>query len=480
MLFNTAEFAVFMAVVFAAYIATGRHKHARRIQNHLLLVASYLFYGWWDWRFLTLIAFSTALDFVVANKIANTDDELARKRLLWTSVGVNLGLLAVFKYLGFFVESTYELLLALGFDPPHYVLDILLPVGISFYTFQTLSYTIDVYRRELEPCRDLLDFALFVAFFPQLVAGPIERASRFLPQLLKARTISREQLASGSWLVLWGLYKKIVVADNLARIADAQFAAQPADTSGPGALLGIYAFALQIYTDFSGYTDIARGVARWMGFELSLNFRRPYFSTSPQDFWRRWHISLSGWLRDYLYIPLGGNRGSTWFTSRNLMITMALGGLWHGAAWTFVAWGVYHGLVLGVHRGIKRFAPERAGSRSRLRQLCLRILAIAIMFHVACLGWLLFRAETMADAWTMLQRVFADPSLSIAVINAVGMMLVLSLPLLVLDLAQEFVDDELVVFRWPAPVRGLVYFVVLSYLFAFGAPAGRAFVYFQF
>jgi D-alanyl-lipoteichoic acid acyltransferase DltB (MBOAT superfamily) len=368
----------------------------------------------------------------------------------------------------------------LGFDPPHHVLGIVLPVGISFYTFQTLSYTIDVYRRELEPTQDLLDFALFVAFFPQLVAGPIERASRFLPQLLEPRTITRERLASGTWLVLWGFYKKLVVADNLARIVDAQFAAQPADTSGPGVMLAIYAFALQIYADFSGYTDIARGVARWMGFELSLNFRRPYFSSSPQEFWRRWHISLSGWLRDYLYIPLGGNRGSTWFTGRNLMITMTLGGLWHGAAWTFVAWGVYHGLVLGVDRAIKSVQPRRAASRGRALRFCLHILAIVVMFHVACLGWLMFRAETMADVWMMLARIFTDPRLSVAVINTTGMMIVLSLPLLILDLAQEIVDDELVVFRWPAPVRGLVYFIVLSYLFAFGAPAGRAFVYFQF
>jgi D-alanyl-lipoteichoic acid acyltransferase DltB (MBOAT superfamily) len=467
-----------MAVVFAAYIALGRLATGRRLQNRMLLVASYVFYGWWDWRFLSLIAFSTALDFVIAHRIARSNSEILRKRLLWLSLSVNLGMLGVFKYLGFFLDSARELALAIGLHPPTYVLEIVLPVGISFYTFQTLSYTIDVYRRELAPTDDFLDFALFVSFFPQLVAGPIERASHFLPQLLQPRTITRERIESGTWLVVWGLYKKIVIADNLGQLVDAQFAATPRDGSGAAALLGVYAFAFQIYADFSGYTDIARGVARWMGFELSLNFRRPYFATSPQELWRRWHISLSTWLRDYLYIPLGGNRGSEWFTRRNLLLTMALGGLWHGAAWTFVAWGVFHGLALGLHRALPKRVPHEG--RARFWALVVHVGSVVAMFHFVCLGWLLFRAETLADAWMMIERIASWDGVSQAVTEASEMLLILCAPLLILDFAQELDDDELVVFRFPTLVRSFVYFVVLSYLFAFGTPAGRAFVYFQF
>jgi D-alanyl-lipoteichoic acid acyltransferase DltB (MBOAT superfamily) len=317
-LFNSYIFWIFFLAVFALYSLNRR----LRWQNSVLLVASYVFYGFWDWRFLGLLFISTVIDFYVARALERTPEEDRRKALLAVSLGANLGILGVFKYLGFFTESMVELLNALGVQSSLNVLEVLLPVGISFYTFQTMSYTIDVYRRQLPATSNFFDFALFVSFFPQLVAGPIERASKLLPQLLQPRTPSNSAFAEGFYLVLLGLFKKIVIADNMAPIVNAVFSRDVATLSGAEVLVGVYAFAFQIYGDFSGYTDIARGVAKWLGFDLMLNFRMPYFAVSPSDFWGRWHISLSSWLRDYLYIPLGGNRRRPLLTYRNLMLTM--------------------------------------------------------------------------------------------------------------------------------------------------------------
>ena len=353
MVFNSIQFVVFFAVVYGAYRILPH-----RAQNWLLLVSSYVFYAAWDWRFLSLLIASTVVDYTVARYLDVLPDGPRRRRVLWISIGFNLGVLGFFKYFGFFVENFDALAQWFGVDVSVPVLHVVLPIGISFYTFMTMSYVIDVYRREIPATRHPLDFAVFVAFFPHLVAGPILRAPALLPQISSPRRITREQMVEGTWLVTWGLFKKVFVADNLATVANAVFA-QGHSPSALEVLIAVYAFAFQIYGDFSGYSDIARGLSKWMGIELSLNFRFPYFVRSPQAFWRHWHISLSTWLRDYLYFPLGGNRGSQLATYRNLMITMILGGLWHGAAWPFVFWGIYQGALLVMYRWVSELPSAR-------------------------------------------------------------------------------------------------------------------------
>ncbi len=420
MTFNSIEFAVFLVVVLVAYWRLG----ARRSQNVLLVVASYVFYGWWDYRFLGLIVVSTVADYWVAGRMGRTMEPVRRRALLLSSLGINLGILGLFKYFGFFVGSAAAVLEAMGVNANVPTLELVLPVGISFYTFQTISYTFDVYRRRIEPEPSLVTFAAYVAFFPQLVAGPIERAANLLPQMRRSRVVpDSSQVASAAGLILTGLFKKVVLADGLASLIDARFS----DPSAHGALsllIGAYAFAIQIYGDFSGYSSIARGVARLFGIELRRNFEQPYLSTNITQFWRTWHMSLSGWLKDYLYIPLGGNRGGKLRTYRNLMITMLLGGLWHGAAWSFVVWGLLHGVFLSAHR--LRGAYEAPGrpvppTRADVR----RIIAT---FHLVTLAWVFFRASSLSNAWEYLSGLTrltdlsspGDLSLSAAFILTVG------------------------------------------------------------
>ena len=334
MVFNSLQYLVFFPLVFAVY-----WQLKRRGQNVLLLLASWFFYAMWDWRFLGLMLLTTGVDFGVGRYLAMTEDDKKRKLAFGLSLGLNLTVLGFFKYFNFFVGSAADLLQTFGLDASEPTLRVLLPVGISFYTFHGISYTFDVFRRDIEPADDLLDFAVFVAFFPQLVAGPIGRAHLQLPQFEHERPPLRwEQARSGLCLILLGLFKKVAIADALAPFVDRTFT-EPGRASWISLLGGAYAFALQIYGDFAGYSDVARGSSRLLGIELPLNFEQPYLSRNITVFWRTWHISLSNWLRDYLYIPLGGNRGSRAKTYRNLMLTMVLGGLWHGAAWTFVAWG---------------------------------------------------------------------------------------------------------------------------------------------
>lgn len=476
MLFTELNFWAFFAVVAGAYLVLP-HK----AQNRMLLVASYVFYGAWDWRFLSLILLSTVVDYFVALRLDQESESARRKRLLWISLGVNLGMLGVFKYFGFFAQSFQDMLGAIGYQADPLVLSIVLPVGISFYTFQTLSYTIDVYRRELAPTRDFLDFALFVAFFPQLVAGPIERAKTLLPNIATPRVLSWDDFRRGAVLCLLGLIKKIVIADGVAPSVDAVYSSP--DPSRLDILLATWLFAIQIYCDFSGYTDIARGVAKMLGFRLMRNFAQPYFAANPQEFWRRWHISLSTWLRDYLYISLGGNRGGRWHTYRNLMATMTLGGLWHGAAWNFVAWGVYQGALLALHRAL---AGRRAGSGEGARRSFIawgaRLLGIAVFFQVVCYGWLLFRAtsfEQIMDFTMRLVGLAATPAgLSMPwppLAAALGMA-----GLFVWDVLIERSGDVQFYARWPLVVRAALY-AGMVYLLAFGATtATSAFIYFQF
>ncbi len=465
MVFNSIEFLIFLAVVYSLYAVLSH-----RPQNLMLLVASYLFYGWWDWRFLSLVLFSTIFDYFVALGIPQCKTAASRKTLITASVCMNLGFLGFFKYFNFFADSAVTALNRIGLHADPVTLHIVLPVGISFYTFQAMSYTIDVYRDELKPTRNFLDFALYISFFPQLVAGPIERATNLVPQVQNPRTITYTGVREGAWLILRGFFKKVVIADNLAVIANTVFN-NPAEYHGFAVLLGIYAFAFQIYGDFSGYSDIARGCAKLMGFELMQNFRIPYLSENPQEFWRRWHISLSSWLRDYLYIPLGGNKKGTFNTYRNLFLTMLLGGLWHGAAWNFVAWGAYQGLLLIGHRLIT--GRQQPKDRSLLTKLPFAL----IMFQFTCLGWVFFRINGMSDFPILMKNLFSAGPVPPEWLPA---MLVALAPLWLMEFIEERDGDTALVRRLPAVAKLATYAVLLSYIIFCGKTDGEQFIYFQF
>jgi alginate O-acetyltransferase complex protein AlgI len=466
MLFNSLVFVAFFAVVYPAYVLLqGR----LRLQNLLLLAGSLLFYGWWDWRFLVLLIVTSTVHFAVAAAIHERPDEVARKRLITGAVAMDLVVLGFFKYFGFFVDSAERAVATVGWDVSGPALQIVLPVGISFYTFQTMSYTIDVYRRELKPTRDYLDFLLFVTFFPQLVAGPIERATALLPQVQLPRRITLEGVEAGVWLVLWGAFKKVVIADNIALVANEIFN-EHEQYHGLDLFLGTLAFTVQIYGDFSGYTDIARGIAKLMGFELMLNFRLPYFAVSPSDFWQRWHISLSSWLRDYLYIPLGGNRGGEWRTARNLWLTMLLGGLWHGAAWNFVAWGAYHGLILVFFRWFAPRDPTWRGEPVRY------VAQVGLMFALTMAGWVLFRCDSPAQIAHFFTGMSWVPSAHSA--GFARTIAAFSLPLLVVQIAQHATGDLLVMPK--LRLREPVYAACFVALVLFGVDEAVEFIYFQF
>ncbi len=473
MVFNSLHFVWFFVVVYTLYRVLPHGA-----QNWLLLVASYYFYAAWDWRFLGLLIASTLVDYSCGRALGGTRSPATRRALLCASLGFNLTLLGFFKYFNFFADSLHGVFGALGWQLDFVTVRVLLPVGISFYTFVTMSYVIDVYRREIEPTRDLLDFAVFVAYFPHLVAGPILRASRLLPQISSPRRVSREQIRDGLWLIAWGFFQKIFVADNLAGLVNQVFdpAAHP---TGINVLLGTYAFAFQIYGDFAGYSNVARGTSKLMGIELVENFRFPYLVRSPQEFWRHWHISLSTWLRDYLYIPLGGNRGSAAQTNRNLLITMALGGLWHGAAWTFVLWGVYHGLLLIGFRAADRIRAVHGwltGSSATAR-----VTSWAVMFHLTCFGWLIFRARSAGQLAAMAGRLAG--SFSLSSVNFEGLLVPLAMyvtPLLIVHGCEALYDDLLVVPRLPAGVRYSVYAATFYLTMLFGNFGGAEFIYFQF
>ncbi len=484
MLFNTLVFWLFFALVFALY----RFLPHRR-QNALLLLASYVFYGWWDWRFLGLIWLSTVVDYISARRIEAGSSANLRRGWLIASVVTNLGLLGLFKYFNFFASSLARLLEVVGVRADDVTLNIILPVGISFYTFQTMSYTIEVYRGNLEARRNLSDLALYVAFFPQLVAGPIERAGRLLPQIEQPRQTTAEDLRIGAWLCLWGLFKKMVIADNLGLLANKVFSGNVAPAGGE-LLVGIVAFAFQIYCDFSGYSDIARGLARMMGFRLMRNFNIPYLAANPSEFWNRWHISLSTWLRDYLYIPLGGNRRGRARTWINLMVTMLLGGLWHGASWLFVLWGLYHGVLLVAYRLAgsfgKRLRARRgaADAPARLPAALVRLCGVLLMFVLVCGSWVLFRAPTLAFIARSIQSVidlgFNLPR-TLDLLATQKTVLLLLFPLATaMELWQHRTDDELVIFRLPAAVRGAVYALFYFSIIILGTPDAQPFIYFQF
>lgn len=392
-IFNSLTFLVFLGIVLLLYFRLGH-----RGQNWMLIVASYVFYGWWDYRFLGLLLFTTFFDYFCALWIEGQPNPARRRFLLASSMTVNLTVLCVFKYFNFFAESLQHSFALLGITLSFPMLHVVLPVGISFYTFLSMSYTIDVYRGDLQATHNPSDFMLYVAFFPHLVAGPIVRASILLPQCQQPRKIIPEQVANGLWLILMGYVKKVVVADRLAQVVNWGFSRGSPPFADANSWLVIYAFAFQIYSDFSGYTDIARGISKLMGFELVVNFRAPYLVANAADFWRNWHISLSTWLRDYLYIPLGGNRKGRMRTYCNLMVTMLLGGLWHGAGAAYVLWGLYHGSLLACQRAWHDFVGPRLPSAPRDRAIVTmtkNALLVLVFFHLTCLGWLLFRAGSL-------------------------------------------------------------------------------------
>jgi alginate O-acetyltransferase complex protein AlgI len=473
MVFNSYEFALFLAALWPAYWLLRRWLRA---QNVVLLGAGYYFYACWSANFLALLILSTLGDYTCALLIDRVSDQRRRRALLTVSMALNLGLLGWFKYFNFFAGNFQELLARLNINMPIHQLNIVLPVGISFYTFQSMSYVIDVYRREIKPTRNVIQFALFVSFFPHLVAGPIVRPGMLLPQIKARRRFELSQIYDGSYLILWGLVKKMAVADNLALIVNDLFARWQS-LDGGVALLAAYAFAFQIYGDFSGYTDIARGVAKCLGFELPLNFNLPYFATSPKEFWQRWHISLSSWLRDYVYVPLGGNRRGALFTYRNVMATFVLGGLWHGAAWPFVVWGAYHGVVLVIHRALEPWlacvTPVNAIDRA-----CWRGVRIFVTFHLVCLGWLIFRAGSIEQALGLLAAIVGRPAVAPARYLVPAALAIV--PLLLVQLLQYAARDLDVIARTPWYARSVFYTMCFYAIVIGGEFGGRQFIYFQF
>ena len=487
MFFNSWEYFIFLPVVLLFNYSLNH-----RWQNYLLLAASYFFYSWWDWRFTALLVISTVVDFYLGLAIHRAQEPHQRKRWLLVSCVVNFGMLGFFKYFNFFADSAAHLLQTLGLQAHPFVLQIILPAGISFYTFQTMNYVIDIYRREMEPTRNILTYAAFVAYFPHLVAGPIIRAELLLPQLEKERVVDNLKFRGGCLLILIGLFKKVVIADSLAPDVTPYFTT-PAAFSSLALLKGLYYFSLQIYCDFSGYTDIARGTSRLLGIELPENFNQPYLSQTITEFWRRWHISLSSWLRDYLYIPLGGNRKGRFRTYANLMLTMVLGGLWHGANWTFVVWGFLHGLYLAVHKFILELRPSNTGLRSPVSGLrspvsslrsswlpptALRVVKIIITFHLVCLTWIFFRAVNFSTAFAYLIGIIQwHGGFPVATIAKPLFWILL---VLALDLPQDQAKSHTVILRWPWLLRGAAYAGMVFALAMSRTEHAIPFIYFQF
>lgn len=478
MLFNSIDFAVFLPIVFFLYwFVTNKNL---RFQNLLIVIASYVFYAWWDWRFLSLILCSTIIDYTVGLALANQEKPGKRKVLLWISILVNLGFLGFFKYYNFFLDNFIAAFSFFGTDIKANSLNVILPVGISFYTFQTLSYTIDIYRGKFRPTKDFIAFAAFVSFFPQLVAGPIERASRLLPQFYEKRTFDYLKAVDGLRQILWGLFKKIVIADNCAEYANMIFN-NSADYSGSTLLLGAFFFTLQIYGDFSGYSDIAIGTARLFGFDLMRNFAFPYFSRDIAEFWRRWHISLSTWFRDYLYIPLGGSKGGTWMKVRNTFIIFIVSGFWHGANWTFIVWGglnaIYFLPLLLTKRNRKYLDNVAEGKYlPNLKEM----FAMLTTFGLTLFAWIFFRAESIPHAITYISGIFSSSLFGKPTVFPVDLIILILTFLVIEWLGRDgqFALDKFG--RMLNPVfRFAVYYLIIIAIFWFGGQE-QEFIYFQF
>lgn len=478
MLFNSFEFAVFLPIVFILYWILPRK--TVRFQNILVLIASYYFYGCWDWRFLGLLAFSTLLDFYSGIRIHNSLSGGARKGWLIASVTINLGFLAYFKYFGFFVDSFVRLLSSNGLTAYSSTLNIILPIGISFYTFHGLSYVFDIYNRRITPTTNLIDYSLFVSFFPLLVAGPIERATHLLPQIERPRTFEYSKAVDGLRQMLWGFFKKLVIADGCAAYATPIFS-DPGNYSGSTLILGAVFFAFQIYGDFSGYSDIALGTARLFGFELLKNFNFPYFSRDIAEFWRRWHISLSSWFKDYLYYPLGGSRFGKLKTIRNTLIIFTVSGFWHGANWTFIAWGVYHGLlflpllILGKNR--KNIGEVAAG---RLLPSLSEAFQMVLTFGLVTIGWILFRSENITKAIEYFKEIASRSLFSMPLHSGYHTLMISIALMFIIEWLERASNHpfETVNFKHPV-IRWGVYLFLLMLCLA-NYKQNQEFIYFQF
>ncbi|MDG1798417.1 MAG: MBOAT family O-acyltransferase [Flavobacteriales bacterium] len=484
MLFNSIDFAIFLPVVFFLYWFVVNKN--LKFQNALIVFVSYVFYGWWDWRFLSLIIFSTVVDYVVGQKLRTEQQPIKRKVLLWLSIIVNLGLLGFFKYYNFFLDNFLDAFTVFGAQIKANSLNIILPVGISFYTFQTLSYTIDVYKKKLEPSQDFMAFSAFVCFFPQLVAGPIERATNLLPQFYKRRTFEYDKAVDGMRQILWGLFKKVVIADNCAVFANHAFN-NSADLNGSTLVLGAIFFTFQIYGDFSGYSDIAIGTSRLFGFDLKQNFATPYFSRDIAEFWRRWHISLSTWFRDYLYIPLGGSRGRIWQKVRNTFIIFIVSGFWHGANWTFIIWGalnaVYFLPLLLTKRNRNNLSVIADG---KLLPSFREFFAMLITFILTVFAWIFFRAESLNHAFIYIGGVFSKTALaSLEFQNLEDFIITVIIILFFLVFEwfgrrDKFAIEKLFL-NTNRKYRFLIYYIILLVIIYFSIKGEeQEFIYFQF
>ena len=482
MLFNSLDFAIFLPIVFLLYWFVVQKNLT--LQNLLIVVASYIFYGWWDWRFLSLILFSTIVDFSVGKALEKTTNIKTRKILLWTSILVNLGFLGFFKYYNFFIANFAEAFTFFGSDIRISSLNIILPVGISFYTFQTLSYTIDVYRGKLAPTKDFISFTAFVSFFPQLVAGPIERATLLLPQFYVKRKFEYDKAVDGMRQILWGLFKKVVIADNCALLANEVFN-NSHELNGSTLLLGALFFTLQIYGDFSGYSDIAIGISRLFGFNLMKNFAFPYFSRDIAEFWRRWHISLSTWFRDYLYIPLGGSRGSLGTKVRNTFIIFLVSGFWHGANWTFVIWGLLNALYFlpllltkNNRNNIEIIGYDRNWPTIK------EVLSMLLTFFMTVLAWIFFRAESVSHAISYILGIFSEsildtPNFSniMSFYKAIGLLIIFIL-IEWFGRRGEYAISEM---KWArTKILRWTFYIILIILLIVFAGKSQDFIYFQF
>ena len=476
MLFNSLEFLIFLPTIFCLYWFVFQKN--LRVQNLLLLISSYVFYGWWDWRFLSLIFLSTIVDYFAGIRIYDSIDKKSKKFYLWVSVLFNLGLLGFFKYFNFFIDSWIDLLGALGYEHQSiWTLNVILPAGISFYTFQTMSYSLDIYHGKLKPTKDFISFASFVSFFPQLVAGPIERASNLLPQILNVRLFKYEQGAQGLRLILWGMFKKVVIADSLALHVDIIFQ-NYTFLNGGVLLLGLIYFSFQIYCDFSGYSDIAIGTSKLFGFELMSNFKFPYFSRNVGEFWRRWHISLSTWFRDYLYIPLGGSKRGRWTSITNIFIIFFVSSFWHGANWTFIMWGLIHAMLyipLFLKGNNRQYTTTVVAENSWLPSVK-ELFQMGITFFFTTIAWVFFRSDTVSNAFNFLLKMslnFELPQTNLG--GIIFLFLIVLLEWFSKKDERNPINIKVVYLRW------LIYLVLFYFVFAhFKFLDMSQFIYFQF
>ncbi|WP_422091139.1 MBOAT family O-acyltransferase [Tenacibaculum ovolyticum] len=482
MLFNSIDFAIFLPTVFMFYWFVSNNN--LKLQNFLIVVASYLFYGWWDWRFLSLILFSTIVDYTIGRKLRIEENQKIRKILLWTSILVNLGFLGFFKYYNFFLYNFITAFSFFGTEIKANSLNIILPVGISFYTFQTLSYTIDVYKRKLEPTKDFIAFSAFVSFFPQLVAGPIERATHLLPQFYKKRTFNYLKAVDGMRQILWGLFKKIVIADNCAEFAN-QIFNNSADLNGSTLVLGAIFFTFQIYGDFSGYSDIAIGTSRLFGFDLMQNFNFPYFSRDIAEFWRRWHISLSTWFRDYLYIPLGGSRGGTLMKVRNTFIIFIVSGFWHGANWTFIVWGALNAIYFLPLLLTKNNRNNlKTVAQGKLLPSIKEFAFMLLTFALTVFAWIFFRANNIGHAISYISEILSPSLFSTPKISGMTKALTTLVLILIFVIVEwkgregQYAISHLGN-KWNRTIRYAMYYSIIIAIFWFMGTE-QQFIYFQF